>query len=72
MKREEIEKKFMDLFPRYFTQVNYVKKVGSKTIALMFDDGSVLFFLYVDDKNWNLGTKQWRKRPDPIPKKAEV
>jgi hypothetical protein len=72
MKRAEIEKKFMDLFPRYFTRVKYVKKVGSKTIALTFEDDSVLFFLYVDDKNWNFGTKQWRKKPDPIPKKVEV
>lgn len=70
MTKVEIYDGFKDLFPSWVNKVESYKKVGSKTISLKLKSGKSLVFLYNNPSNWNFGTKPWRKKPDPIPKKA--
>lgn len=71
MTRTDIFDAFMKLFPTWAPHVESYKKIGSKTISLQFKNGKSRVFLYNDDDNWNFGTKLWRKKPKPIPKKKK-
>lgn len=68
MSKSDIFNYFQAMFPDLSTAVISFKKIGSKTISLNMRNGKSLVFLYSDKDNWNLGTKQWRKRPEPIRK----
>lgn len=60
--------KFKSMFPAFAENVVSYKRIGSQTISMKMEDGSTKLFLYSSPKNWNFGTKLWRKKPDPIPK----
>lgn len=80
MNKEELFKAFCSLFPDWKNRVKNYKKIGSKTLAIVFYDhitptGAVSeqtisrVFLYNNPDNWQFGTKLWRKRPERIGKK---
>lgn len=54
---------FVRLFPSIILKVLSHERAGSKMIKLYMNDGSVLWFLYYNPTNWNLGTKPWRMKP---------
>lgn len=61
--------KFVDLFPSALGGskekciVSSYQKIGARMLRMEMDDGHVLYFLWYDENNWNLGTKPYRKRP---------
>jgi hypothetical protein len=63
LKSDIIFKNFVRLFPNMGGQVLSYQRTGSKMIALNMDDGIVLYFLYYNPTNWNIGTKPWRMKP---------
>ncbi len=38
-------------------------KIGARMLRIELETGLVLYFLYYDETNWNLGTKPYRNRP---------
>lgn len=58
---------FLNMFPDLASVAESYKKVGSRTIMVNMENGEHIFFLYNSPNSWNLGTKQWRSRPDTIP-----
>ncbi len=62
--------KFQELFPDmimgndtdWATVTNYTK-IGARMLRMEFNSGPVLYFLWYDENNWNLGTKPYRNRP---------
>ena len=44
------------------------KKIGSKCLAIRFNNGTSRVFLFENPNNWHFGTKLWRKRPDKFEK----
>ena len=71
MTKHEIFISFECLFPDYAKKVKSFRKVGSKAIELLMDDGTNRYFMYYDVGNWNFGTKPWRQRPEDLPKKKK-
>lgn len=82
MNKEELFNAFKVLFPNWVEYVNSYKKIGSKTLAIEFrfpcyTPESHCFkkvsrvFLYVNEDNWQFGTKLWRKRPDNMKKESK-
>ena len=70
MTTPELFNKFIALFPTYIDDggcghrvVKNYCKVGARALRLQMSDNSVLFFLWYDNSNWNLGTKMYRNRP---------
>lgn len=57
---------FINAFPDLSEAVESYRKVGSKTIILNMMNGKHLFFMYDNQDNWSLGTKQWRMKPVPV------
>ena len=72
MTKEVIFQRFKEMFPVFAAQVKTYKKIGSKTISMRMRDGNSFTFLFVNSRNWNFGTKPWRQKPDPIPKKVSA
>lgn len=80
MNKEKLFKAFQELFPDWAKKATSYKKIGSKTLAIRFatevtlgeDSGEVKeesrVFLYIDQNNWQFGTKLWRKRPEHVKK----
>lgn len=66
MGKEELFEVFKDMFPIWAGEVTSYKKIGSRTLAIKFEDGTSRVFLYVNDNNWQFGTKLWRKRPERL------
>lgn len=67
MKKETIYNAFVRLFPTWSKMVTGYKKIGSRMIlidCLLYNDKSIVF-LYNNDNDWTLGTKIWRRRPEP-------
>lgn len=72
MNKEQLFKKFEELFPNWAKKAFSYKKIGSKTLAINFvtsvegnkvnEESKV--FMYYNPNNWQFGTKIWRKRPD--------
>lgn len=70
MNKQQLFEAFNSLFPDWAKRLTSYKKIGSKTLALTFLEGTSdnitstsRVFLYVDQNNWHFGTKLWRKRP---------
>lgn len=38
-------------------------KIGARMLRIELETGLVLYFLYYDETNWNLGTKPYRNQP---------
>lgn len=72
MGKEQLFRKFWIMFPDWAAKATSYKKIGSKCLAITFKSGISRVFLYVDENNWQFGTKLWRKRPDRIEKKSLV
>lgn len=73
MNKEQLFEKFKVLFPNWAGRAIFYKKIGSKTLKIIFasDIGVVneikntsRVFLYNNEDDWQFGTKLWRKRPD--------
>lgn len=62
MNKDELYKAFLELFPHWEGEVEKYKKIGSKALQIRTRFRSYVF-LYYDEKNWQFGTKLWRKRP---------
>lgn len=77
MSKEELFEKFKEMFPTWARTAGSYKKIGSRTLAINFAkevvNGEVIYesrvFLYINDDNWQFGTKLWRKRPEKVEKK---
>lgn len=65
---QNIYKAFSNMFPDLAQAASSHKKVGSKTISIKMKNGKSLVFLFNNEDDWTLGTKLWRKKPEPIPK----
>lgn len=63
MNKEQIFEAFKKMFPQWAANVVSFKKIGSRCLAIFFNDNTSLVFLYIDENNWQFGTKLWRKRP---------
>lgn len=65
MTAEELFHKFWDMYGRTwpFLQIKVYNKIGARMLRIEMTDGHVLYFLWYDENNWNLGTKPYRKRP---------
>lgn len=70
MTKTDIFNIFKVMFPEWAKYVTGYKKIGGRVIAIKYDMGEgkrgSLVFLYIDQNNWQFGTKLWRKRPDYI------
>lgn len=67
MKVDTIFHAFEDLFPDLACKVNRYERFGSRMIVLSFEDLAMpqkLYFLFNNGKNWNLGTKPHRRKPE--------
>lgn len=81
MNKEELFNAFKVLFPNWAEHVEAYRKIGSRTLAIKFrfveslhDENGIetsRVFLYVDENNWQFGTKLWRKRPEMKKKKED-
>lgn len=71
MSREELFAAFEELFPDWAKKATSYKKIGSKCLAIRFNNGTSRVFLFENPNNWHFGTKLWRKRPDKPEKKEE-
>ena len=72
MSREELFAAFEELFPDWAKKATSYKKIGSKCLAIRFNNGTSRVFLFENPNNWHFGTKLWRKRPDEAEKKKEI
>lgn len=72
MSREELFAAFEELFPDWAKRATSYKKIGSKCLAIRFNNGTSRVFLFENPNNWHFGTKLWRKRPDEAEKKKEI
>ena len=73
MTKNELFGVFKLMFPEWAKMATSYKKIGGRTLAINFEtnQGMVNFsrvFLYIDNDNWQFGTKLWRKRPDKLNK----
>lgn len=68
MSREELFAAFEELFPDWAKKATSYKKIGSKCLAIRFNNGTSRVFLFENPNNWHFGTKLWRKRPDKFEK----
>lgn len=66
MSKEELYAAFEELFPDWAKKVTSCKKIGSKCLAIRFNNGTSRVFLFENPNNWTFGTKLWRKRPDKL------
>lgn len=68
MTAEDLFRKYTKLFPDS-SQINgepvptNYTKIGARMIRIEFSEGPVLYFLWYDENNWNLGTKPYRNQP---------
>lgn len=69
---QNIFKAFSNMFPDLAQASASYKKVGSKTISVKMKNGKSLVFLFNNEDDWTLGTKLWRRKPEPIPKGGTV
>lgn len=53
--------KFVKLFPNIIGEK--CDKIGARMLRIETCGGPVLYFLWYDENNWNLGTKPYRNRP---------
>lgn len=53
--------KFIKLFPNIIGEK--YNKIGARMLRIETCGGPVLYFLWYDENNWNLGTKPYRNRP---------
>ena len=72
MSREELFAAFEELFPDWAKRATSYKKIGSKCLAIRFNNGTSRVFFFENPNNWHFGTKLWRKRPDEAEKKKEI
>lgn len=72
MSREELFAAFEELFPDWAKKATSYKKIGSKCLAIRFNNGTSRVFLFENPNNWHFGTKLWRKRPDKAEKMKEI
>lgn len=68
MNKEELYAAFEELFPDWAIRATSYKKIGSKCLAIRFNNGTSRVFLFENPNNWQFGTKLWRKRPDRLEK----
>lgn len=66
MSKEKLYTAFEELFPDWAERVTSYKKIGSKCLAIKFNNGTSRVFLFENLDNWQFGTKLWRKRPDKL------
>lgn len=66
MTDEELLEKFKEFFQEYEALVRTYKRIGSRALALTLVDDESLVWLYIDDHNWQFGTKLWRKPPENV------
>lgn len=79
MNKEQLFEAFQQLFPEWAKKATTYKKIGSKTLAIKFEEPvddqkateTSRVFLYNDLNNWQFGTKLWRKRPERKEKKTK-
>lgn len=79
MTKEELFEVFSRMFPEFAKKATSYKKIGSRVLAIKFVEEIVdrkiietsRVFLYIDENNWQFGTKLWRKRPERLNKKLE-
>lgn len=77
MNKEQLFEAFKELFPDWAKKATSYKKIGSKTLAIKFEESvddekareTSRVFLYNNPNNWQFGTKLWRKRPEKLQKK---
>ena len=69
---ECFDKAGKELFPDWAKKATSYKKIGSKCLAIRFNNGTSRVFLFENPNNWHFGTKLWRKRPDEAEKKKEI
>lgn len=75
MNKEQLFDMFRAFFPEWAKYVIKYKKIASRTLAIWFKYKGVecsRVFLYIDQDNWQFGTKLWRKRPERLEKKANI
>lgn len=63
---QELEEKFVRIFPQYSAVKRNVSKIGARMLRIeleWLERTDVLYFLWYDEMNWNLGTKPYRKQP---------
>lgn len=71
MKNAELFEIFKGMFPDFAKCAKGSKLIGSKAISIEMENGKSLIFMYYGQDNWSFGTKVWRRKPDPTPKKPK-
>lgn len=71
MKKDELFEIFKEMFPDFAKCAKGFKLIGSKSISIEMENGKSLIFMYYGKDNWSFGTKVWRRKPGPTPKKPK-
>lgn len=76
MSKEELFNTFAKMFPDWARCTICYRKIGSKALLITFknfgeslsdpEEHSTRVFLWIDENNWQFGTKLWRKRPEKV------
>lgn len=75
---KELYAKFELMFPKLAEDATGCSRIGSRVISIRFknpedeNNDKSLVFLYINDNNWQLGTKLWRKRPNFLSNKNNI
>lgn len=74
MSKEELFNIFVEMFPDWARRTICYRKIGSKALLITFknfgeslsdpEEHSTRVFLWIDENNWQFGTKLWINRPE--------
>lgn len=66
---QELAVKFYQLFPEWMDIVQDVERIGPCSISIKLRGGISLVWLWVNEDDWQLGTRLWRRPPKSVEKK---
>lgn len=66
---QELAVKFYQYFPEWMDMVRDVERIGPCAISIKLNSGTSLVWLWVNEDDWQLGTRLWRRPPKKVEQK---